>query len=462
MRLFPGLFSKACIKEHSINLGKEIIYAYSGQRMIQAVTSSPRTIEGGRATFVIKNETHHWLANNEGHAMAAVIGRNATKAKDAAARVLSITNAYEPSEDSVAQHEREAWEAEHAGLAIDTGVLYDSLEAPEHAALRPPRAKGAPEPTDEEVKAYLSIVIAAVRGDATWLDVENIVKAILDRKVPPSTSRRFWFNQVVTAEDAWVTAAAVEAAEDPLARDLRKHTTTDADRAGWDLIAPSDEVVMFFDGSKSDDDTGLVLTRLSDMLKVVVGWWHKPPGERGKHWTVPRHDVDNRVEEAFERFNIVAFRADPSHTLDDDASRYWDGLINDWHRRYKDVLPKEQWSIKSGDGVHSIMWDMASQERTRQFTEAAERFVERLERKDDVEEPAPAFRHDGHPGLKQHLKNARRYPNKFGVSLWKGGRESPKKVDLAVCAVGSDMLAELVLNRGLEEEKPAGEVWGAW
>ena len=96
MKLFQGLFTEECKAEHGIDVGKETIYAYGGQKPIEAVTSSPRSLEGNRPTLVIKNETHHWVANNEGLAMADAIERNATKAKGGAARTLSITNAYEP------------------------------------------------------------------------------------------------------------------------------------------------------------------------------------------------------------------------------------------------------------------------------------------------------------------------------------------------------------------------------
>jgi hypothetical protein len=41
--------------------------------------------------------------------------------------------------------------------------------------------------------------------------------------------------------------------------------------------------------------------------------------------------------------------------------------------------------------------------------------------------------HDNHPALVAHLKHARRSPNRYGVSVWKGHRESSRKIDLAVC-----------------------------
>lgn len=459
MTLFPGLFSAKCIAEHSIDIGKEIIYAYHGQRRIEAVTSSPATLEGGRPTLTIKNETHHWKSNNEGYEMAAVVERNATKSKDGAARTLSITNSYEPSENSVAQIEREAWEAEHAGLAVDTGILYDSLEAPEDAKLRPPKEKGDPDPTDDEIKAYLGAIIRAVRGDSTWLDVDRTVASILDRKNPPSRSRRFWFNQVVASEDAWVDPAAVAAAEHPLYREAHlRHEPLEWDDA---LVLPEEQVVMFFDGSKSDDSTAIMGCRLEDGLVFTIGVWQKPKGERGETWLAPRADVDRRWRDAMERFNVVAGWADPSHAKDDeDDSRYWDDVIDGWHRDFKDRMLL--WAVKTGDHQHSILWDMTSPQRTALFVQAAERFVEELEHKNDVEEFDPLFHHDGHPALVNHLRNARRAPGKYGTSLMKEGRESAKKIDLAVAAVGARMLRRLFLNRDPDKgkEEPDRKVWG--
>jgi hypothetical protein len=413
MTLFPGLFSKRALEEFHINLGKEIIYAYQGARRIEAVTSSPRALEGGRPTLVIKNETQHWLSNNEGHEMAAVIDRNSVKSPDGASRYLSITNAPEPSEDSVALRERDAWEQMSSGKSMASGMLYDSLEAPPEVPLS---AEVAP------------AVIEAVRGDSVWLNIDRIVQAILDPRNPPSRSRRFWYNQIIAAEDAWVTPQQVDAAARP--------------DAG---LEPSDEIVMFFDGSKSDDATALVGCRLSDGHVVSLGVWEKPPGARGVGWSVNRFDVDQVVRDALDTFRVAAFFADPSHTKDDeDATGFWDGIIDGWHQDYGDRF--RLWSVQSGAERHSVMWDMTNQHRIGVFTKSAERFTAEL--------AAGDLTHNGHPALMRHLKNARRAPNKHGVSLMKEHRESARKIDLAVAAVGARMLRRMVLNRG---DKDAGK-----
>jgi hypothetical protein len=481
MLLFQGLFTDACKSEHSIDIGKETIYAYHGQKQIEAVTSSPRSLEGNRPTLVIKNETHHWRENNEGWAMADAIERNATKAKGGAARTLSITNAYEPSEESVAQNEREAWEiaeAKHGGSAA-IGLMYDSLEAPKGARLIPKfheefEAGLTPEEKDQLHRRYLTRVLEKVRGDAWWLDIPSLIQSILNpnKQNTASRSRRFWFNQITAAEDAWVDPFAVDAAISALAKDARARADGDSLgvlHAGW-LVLPDEPVVLFFDGSKSDDSTALVGCRLRDGYIFTVGIWQKPRGDRGEGWLAPRPVIDARVKEAFVRFNVVAFWGDPSHAKDDsDDSTYWMGMLDKWSREYRvddpegrwKALDPQFWPIKSGARTHAVNFDMTAKQRQEMFVEAAEEFVMSMEQLNDVEEFEPAFEIDGHPALVTHLKNAIAYPTEFGVSLMKEHRESARKIDLAVAAVGARMLRRIVLNiEKPDDEKPPAEIWG--
>lgn len=416
MRLMPGLITAEAKAFYGVQVGKELVHAMGDERLIQAVTSSPTTLEGARGTDVFPNETQHWRANNDGHDMAAVIDRNSTKSADGAARRLAITNAYEPSEDSVAQHDREAFELAESGGSLTTGILYDSLEAPPEAPLS---AEAAPE------------VVRSIRGDSIWLDPERIVASILDTRNPPSRSRRFWYNQITAAEDAWVIPQQFDELAEPSI-----------------VVADGDDLALFFDGSKSDDATALVACRLSDGHVITKAMWQKPPKGRDAGWVVPRAEVDMTVDAVFERCNVVAFFADPSHTRDDETQeRYWDGLIDEWHRRYQHRL--KVWAVP-GKGGHSVMWDMTSPARTADFTAAAERCASDIASKQ--------LTHDGDSRLRLHVHNARRYPNRYGVSLWKGHRESARKIDLAVAMVGARMIRRLVLN-GPQKKPRTGVVW---
>jgi hypothetical protein len=405
MRLFPRLFNKRAKEEFQLDIGKELVYAHKGAQLLEAVTSSPATLEGARATFVLKNEPHHWTSSNAGHDMADVIDRNATKSSDGAARYLSITNAYEPGEDSVAEREREAFEAIEAGRSLASRIMYDSLEAPPEAPLS---AEAAP------------AVVEAIRGDSTWLDIPRIVRSILDPKNPPSRSRRFWYNQIVAAEDAWLAPYQWDACERP---DIE--------------VSEGEEVVAFFDGSKSDDATALVGCRVSDGHLFQVGVWQRPAGlDSRKPWVVPRPAVDAAVDEMFERYKVVAFFADPGSGNDDEGERYWDRYIDGWAERYGSRLVLK--AVRAGTNIHAVMWDMRSPSRQEQFTAACERLHSDVLEKQVTQ--------DGAKMLRQHVVNARRRTNPWGITIGKEHRESARKIDLAVCAVGARMVRRMLLT----------------
>ncbi|MEF9521266.1 terminase [Streptomyces sp. RB13] len=406
MTIFPGMFSKRAIEEYRIDLGKEIIYADKGRARIEAVTSSPRAMEGGRPTFVLLNETHHWVDSNQGHEMAAVIERNSTKSADGMSRTLALTNAYEPGEDSVAERTREAFESAEAGRVADTGLFYDSLEAPAEAKL---------------TEAWIIPTLQAVRGDSVWLDLERLKASILDVRNPPSRSRRFWFNQITAAEDAYVA---------PYEWDANPHEGAS--------LEEGDDLVLFFDGSKSDDATGLVGCRMRDGLVKTLGVWQRPanwPGDQP--YRVPRDEVDGVVDHVFARYKPLAFFADPGAGYDEaDGERYWDGYIDAWAQRYGKRLKLK--AVSSGHGQHAVMWDMGDRRRQQLFTEAVDRFY-----RDVLERQVP---HDGHKVLRQHIANARRRTNAWGYTIGKENRESARKIDLVVCAIGARMLRRMVMN----------------
>lgn len=422
MRLMPGLITPEARAHYGVQVGKEVVHALGDTRLIQAVTSSPATLEGARSTFVLKNETQHWDSSNGGHEMDAVIERNATKSADGAARALAITNAPEPGRDSVAERARDAFDKETAGRTMAHGLLYDSLEAHPEAPLAVPRLEDEPADLYEErVRATLAEIIRSVKGDSEWLDEERIVGSILDPRNPPSRSRRFWFNQLTAAEDAWTTPQEWDACADP-------------DEA----LEDGTEVTLFFDGSKSDDATGLTACRVSDGKVFTLGCWQRPHGVA--EWSVPRAAVDDQVRADLERLDVVGFFADPGAGEDESGERYWDRIIDGWAADYGDQL--KVWAQQGGVKKHAVMWDMRSPARTQLFTEECERVLADIYASVKAAEdgsPRP-FTHDADPNLRTHAVNARRRPNQYGVSIGKEHRESARKIDLVVCAIGSRLV----------------------
>lgn len=370
MTLFPGLFSDALIAEHRIDIGKEIIYAHQGRCRIEAVTSSPRALEGNRTTFTLKNEPQHWLQNNEGHAMAAVIARNAAKLD---ARVLSIGNAHMPGEDSDAERDWEAWQAISSGASRATGFLYDSIEAPPDTDL-----------TDVD---SLKAGIEAARGDSYWVPVDRLVEEIHDPKTPPSESRRYYLNQIVAAEDAWVTPQQ------------------------WDILALPDhkpaedaEIVLGFDGSKSDDHTALIACEVETGHLFTLGIWDPERYEGGE---IPREVIDGTVERVFAEFDVVGFYADVHP---------WESYVDRWAEDHgRDLVVK-------ATARHAVGWDMRGRKQDATF--AVEKLYAAIVESD--------LSHDGNEVFKQHVVNARRAPNQWGVTIRK--ENQGRKIDAAMAA----------------------------
>ncbi len=398
MTLFPGLFGgKDRARALGVDLGKEIIYG-PGSARIEAVTSSPRALEGGRPTFVVANETHHWLPNNDGRDMARAIARNLAKIRDGAARSLAITNAHEPGEDSVAESDWDAWQQIAAGKSRATGFLYDSLEAP-------------PGTTLADVDSLRSGLVAA-RGDSDWLDVDRLVEEILDPTTPPSMSRRFYLNQVVAADDAF----------------LAPHEW--AQLAVPDRLADRDQVVAFFDGSSTDDHTALVACRISDGLLQPLGHWVPEP-------EIDRDAVDGAVGRMFAQFDVVAFYADLAG---------WESYIDRWRDDFGRKLAVK---ATTGRKSHPIAWDMRG--RLAEFSAAVERF--------EADVLSGDLRHTGDAALAQHIANTKRAGNRWGFSVRKEHRESARKIDLAVCAIGARMARRDVQSAGVGRRR-TGRVVG--
>lgn len=383
--LFPGMLgTKRRATQLGVDLGKEIIYG-PGSARIEAVTSSPRALEGSRPSLVLMNETHHWLTSNEGREMAKAVARNLAKSRDGSARSLAITNAHEPGEDSVGEADWDAHLQIESGKSRATGLLYDSLEAPDDTSLR-------------DVASLRSGLLAA-RGDAEWLDVERLIEEIMDPTTPPSMSMRFYLNKVIASDDAYVA---------PYEWGLCKVK---------DSFQPGDTITMFFDGSHSDDHTALVGCRVDDGLLQVLGHWN-PADEPDGH--IDRDKISGRVNDVFTTYDVVAFYADV---------RYWEAWVDRWRDDYGDRLLIPATNSAAGKKSHAVAWDMRT--RLQEWSNAVEKF-EALVR-------AKEIRHDGNTALAQHMANAKRRMNRYGYSIRKESRDSGRKIDIAVCAIGASL-----------------------
>ena len=394
MRLFPGLLPKVAREQFGIDVHKEIIHIAGGRSVIEALTASPLSAEGPRPSFVLRNEVQNWVKSNDGHEMAEVIDGNLAKSRDGSARALSLCNAHVPGLDSVGEREWEAYQAIVQGRSKATGVLYDSLEAPPDTNL-----------ADE---ASLRRGLTLTRGDATWLDVDRLIAEIWDPRTTPSEARRKYLNQIVAAEDAWVTKQEWDAIADASLR-----------------LVKGEQIALGFDGSKSDDHSGLIGARIKDGAWLSFGIWD--PAEHGGE--APRDEIDGMVDRIFATADVVAFFGDLEG---------WESYIDRWADKYGDRL------CAKASPRHPIAWDMRG--RHKEFTvEGAQRVHDEITER--------SFRHDDNPRVNQHVYNARRRPNAWGVSFGKENRESLRKIDSLPAGVLARMARRAYLGLPVSRQR---------
>lgn len=411
--LANAMFSKELVKKLKIDTGITRTLKPGGSRIV-GLTSSEKSAEGDPATFIALNETHHFTEASGGHKLAAVARRNVGKSPAwIQGRLCEFTNAHQMGVDSTAEQSFIAWQAQVMGRTRLQDILYDSIEAPPGLDLY----------SLEDIGRGLQ----AAYMDAPWADFNRLTGEIQDTRTTPADTIRFYLNGLAAEEDAWC---------DPGAFDDCAHPEI--------VVEKGEKIALFLDCSKNEDCTVLVGCRLSDGHVMALGCWQRPHGKKPEDWAVPREDVDAHVQDAMKTYKVCWFGVDPSPAKDEETGHlYWMPLIDSWHQQYARKLPV--WATR-GKGGHSVLFDMrqsqpGGRDRMRIFTEQAMQTVEEIEEEHSLT-------HDGNPILRQHVFNAKRRPNQWGIGLGKLNRDSEKKVDYAVAMVGARMGRILALRSG--------------
>jgi len=402
VRAFAAKGSRV-VEAHHLDPGKTRYYKLP-EGTLEVLTSSATAVEGAEASFVVGDETEHWKPGNGGVELSATLQDNLAKS---GSRMLETSNAWVPGAESVAESSWDAWVAQEEGRTQGvTRILYDARIAPPDTNMADP----------DSLRAGLEHVYA----DCWWQDLRPIMERIWKPDARPDDSKRKYLNWPTVAEDAWTTPEAWALLANPNR-----------------VVAPEEEIVLFFDGSKSRDATALVGCCVSDGHVFTVGVWEPHP----RHDTdsvVPVADVDRIVEAAFARWDVVGFFGDVQE---------WESFVKiDWPTRFQDRL--QIMAVPGGKAPESIAWDMRN--HVYDFTRAAE-LVE-------AEINDGAFTHDDHPVLARHVANLRRRPNRYGISVGKESPSSPRKIDAGVCMIGARMVRRLLLAAAPKKIR-SGRVW---
>ena len=259
-----------------------------GGGRIEPVTSSAKSRLGQRITFIAQDQTESWTRSNGGRELADNQRRNIA---GMGGRWLSTPNAWDPTEESVAQYT-----AEHE----HDGVLHDDVDAPESLSLFNKR---------ERRKA-----LKHVYGDSYWVDLDRIdaeIEALLPRD--PAQAARWFLNRKLATEGKAFDHAKWESAGSELE------------------VTDGALIVIGVDGARFRDALAIVATEVDTGHQWPLGIWERPDwaDDAYEH---PVDEIDGVMSDAFERFSVWRAYIDPQHI---------DNLLARWQGRWgeKRVLP---------------------------------------------------------------------------------------------------------------------------
>jgi phage terminase large subunit-like protein len=247
--------------------------------------------------------------------------------------------------------------------------------------------------------SYYAYIVEAPKG-ADWKDPRvwaeanpsfgtTVFEPYLEdqsRRKREATFRRYFLNQWTDTAQAWLPYGSWDRLADP----GRK----------FDPAAP---FVAFLDGSWSDDSTGIVASTIDRPHLSVLGHWLPDP--RLEH--VDMDAIERRAREVLAMPGIVEFAFDPARFQDLFARLEAEFNIND-----RELIVKYPWTLS-------------------RVVPACKEFETEVLRGRD------ALTHDGDPRLAAHIGNAVVKDDSHGPRIQKESKSSPRKIDLAVAAVGA-------------------------
>jgi phage terminase large subunit-like protein len=201
------------------------------------------------------------------------------------------------------------------------------------------------------------------------------------REIPRHRFCRFHLGQWVVSDGVrWMDMEA-----------WQRQTVADVPPAGAEIVA-------FFDGSVNDDATGIVGQTAAGHL-FVVGCWEKP--EFGPEWKVPKDEVNLAVADMMATYKVQHFGYDPSAG--------WRSDGQEWERLYGDGVVHETppTDARAAPACDQLFSDIVNGTVT----------------------------HDGDLRLFDHVRNAVGKRTAKGTTIRKESQDSPRKIDLAFCAV---------------------------
>lgn len=355
--------------------------ASGGGGVIEPVTAAAISRLGQRITASVQDQTESWVSTNGGHKLADNQRRGLA---GTGGRFLSTPNAWDPTEDSVAQRTSES----------KASGVYESYREPPAGSVRNKAER-------KKVLRFAYGDSATERGGHVELDrIDVEIEALLEHD--PAQAERWFMNRRNASEGAAFDIRAWEQKAKPK------------------KVKPGSTIVVGVDGALYDDALAVIAAEVETGYLWPLGIWERPPNA-GPEYEHPRHEVDAVVQDAFDTYTVWRLYSD----------EHWiQALMEGWRNLYGDkrVIP---WYTH----------------RPRQAAWAVRNFEQAIVRREPAKQSGkslvPALTHSGDPTLTRHIANARRkaLPNikddreRVMHTLTKPAHMSPLKIDGAMASV---------------------------
>ncbi|GHC28916.1 hypothetical protein ACFW23_04690 [Streptomyces rochei] len=354
---------------------------------IDVVTSSALSRLGNPIIFALQDETGLYTEANKLRRVAETQRRGAA---GMGGRSMETTNAWDPSEDSVAQRTSEA-------KAKD--IFKYHPQAPKTLSYGNKRDR-------RKIHAIVYAGSAHVDLDAIEAETAEIMEK------DPAQGERFFGNRCVAGSAGWLDGKKWAAKAKPR------------------RVRPFTRIVLGFDGSDMDDWTAIRAETMDGyQFTPVYGANDEPtiwnPADYGGQ--VPRAEVRAAMDQLMNRYDVVRLYADPP---------YWDTEVDDWVDQYGEERVI-RWYTRRMVQMHS----------------AAERLKTDVVKRNTADgQRASSFTHDGCELTQAHVENTRQAERPSGLYVLR--KASPaQKIDVCVASVLAHEALGDVIAAGLAEKE---------
>lgn len=260
-----------------LDIGDTRVKLPFGDGWIEPVTSSADSRLGNPITYATITEPHLMTARDGGLTMAKAVKRNL----DGMGGSWSEgTNAWDPSQDSVAQQTSQA--------KAPTVYL-------DHRSSDLPVLTKTEFEDDVKVRERIEIKYGdSARKRGGWVETEDILGSIRNAATGEAEARRYFLDEVTVGQRDAVDATRWDALSRPVEQ--------------FGGLEPGDAIALGFDGSRVMDSTALIACRIRDGRWFTLGIWAPQDYPNGK---VPEALVEQAMDDAYAAYTVWHLIADP-------------------------------------------------------------------------------------------------------------------------------------------------------